>query len=251
MPTGEHPWHVAVDALIQLDVVERSCLLGEHALKAQLNELHRAMDRDREAFENPHDEGDYFAHVNDEYWQVERTLPRLHWYAQFLIAYSYFERALNQLCRAYQSAQNQVIGVTDLAGQGISRARDYLVKVAKITGPFDASEWQTAKLMADIRNAIAHRLGDIEHQANDPGSLYMRLKKVGIQLSDESTLANEAALILTKERVIDAIQVYRRVIEAVGGLERNFVTPKHGLPSGPYASVVPPPQDVPLPDKNG
>jgi hypothetical protein len=95
-------WCVAVHALIQLDTLERLIKLGQIALDAELNGLHKAMDEDYKTLESENGEGDYLAHVNDEYIEVSETLPCLYWYSQFLIGYSFFERALNALSMSFQ-----------------------------------------------------------------------------------------------------------------------------------------------------
>jgi hypothetical protein len=189
------------------------------------------MDEDYKKFESENDEDDYLAHVNDEYIEVSETLPCLYWYSQFLIAYSYFERALNALSMSFQKQNGAAVSIKDMSGQGITRARTYLTKVCEITSPFELPEWQRANLLAEIRNAIAHTSGYVDYLPADKRSLFSRLEGQGIELRTEILNQKDAQIIITREFVLNSIKTYRLLISEIGGLGRNFVTPKHGVPS--------------------
>jgi hypothetical protein len=221
-------WSVAVHALIQFDTLERLIKLGQNVLDAELNDLHSAMDEDYKAFESEDDEGDYLAHVNDEYTEVTETLPCLYWYSQFLIAYSFFERALNALSISFQKQNGAAASLKDMSGQGIARARIYLAKVCGITAPFALPEWQRATLLTEIRNVIAHTSGYVDYLPNDKRALFSRLKGEHIELKTEIANQEDAQIILTREFVLGSIKVYRVLLSEIGGLGRDFITPKHG-----------------------
>ena len=231
------PWTVAVDALYHFDALERLIALGQTALEAELTDLHQAMDEDYATFESPFDEDGYLAHVNDEYIQVSETLPYLFWYSQFLITFSFFERALNALCMSFQKQHDFALSLKDMSGQGIFRAKLYLAKVCGVTGLFQISEWNQVALFAEIRNAIAHANGCIAYRPDDKASLYSRLVQMNVEVKTEVADQDDARIILDREFVSDSIKVYREVVALAGGLERNFVTPKHGLPSSREAKL--------------
>jgi hypothetical protein len=224
-------WCVAIHALIQFDTLERLIKLGQNALDIELNDLHAAMNEDYKTFESEGDEGDYLAHVNDEYTEVTETLPCLYWYSQFLIAYSFFERALNALSMSFQKQNEAAASLKDMSGQGIGRARIYLAKVCGITAPFALPEWQQATLLAEIRNVIAHTNGYVDYLPTDKRSLFSRLKGKDIELKTEIANQEDAQIILTREAVLSSIKVYRVLLSEIGGLGRDFITPKHGQPS--------------------
>ena len=113
------PGSVAINELIKLEVLERLCRIGQGALSAELDELHEAMDRDYETLENPNDEDAYLGHINDEYIEVSETLPCLHWYAQFLIAYSFFERSLNAFVYSFASRKQLSESLARCSGQSV------------------------------------------------------------------------------------------------------------------------------------
>lgn len=229
------PWSVAIHALIQFDTLERLINMGQIILGKELNDLHEAMDEDYKSVQGTHEEGDYLAHINDEYIEVSEILPCLYWYSQHLIAYSFFERALNALSLSYQKQNGSFVSLTDINGQGITRAKTFLTKVCGKTKPFELPEWQMATLLGEIRNAIAHRSGYIDYLPDDKGSLYSRLLGIGIELKTETADQEDAQIILSHEFILSSIKIYRVVLSEIEGLGRDFVTPKHGLPgSGKY-----------------
>lgn len=226
------PWSVAIHALIEFDTIERLCALGKSALDRELDELHAAMDADYKAFESKDEEGDYLSHINDEYIQVSEILPCLHWYAQFLIAYSFFEKSLNALSASFQQKNGLALSFKDMNGMGIDRAKTYLIKVCNITSPFMLPAWKKVKEFSEIRNAIAHRNGFIDYSPNDKSSLYSRLANAGLELKSETKDQDDAQIILTADFVLNSIEIFKSMIREIAGLGKDFITPKHGLPSG-------------------
>lgn len=194
--------------------------------------MQEAMDRDYEAFETPNDEDAYLGHVNDEYIVVSETLPCLHWYAQFLIAYSFFERSLNAFAYSYAGQNGTSLELKDINGRGIDRARRYLSKVCNIEEPFNSLEWQKIRTLSEVRNTIAHRSGYTDYLPDDRGSLYFRLQEDGLELRTEESGQEEVQIFISGDFVLDSIKTFRELLSLVGGLGPGFVTPKHGLPSG-------------------
>ena len=229
---GSPPWCISIEALISFDTIERLCSLGEKMLNAELDKLHEAMDRDYETLKSEHNEDAYLRHVNDEYLVVSETLPCLHWYSQFLITYSLFEMSLNAFAVSYRKKIGTPIRLKDMSGQGIIRARNYLSKVCGVTEPFNLPEWQTATLLSEMRNAIAHRSGFVDYCPSDERSLYCRLHKENIDLKRDLAGQKDARIVLTADAVSKYIKVFRVLLSEIGGHGREFVTPKHGLPSG-------------------
>jgi len=226
------PWVVATHALVHFDTLERLIRVGRDALTTELDNLHKAMDADYAAFTPEDDEGDYLAHVNDEYIEVSETLPCLYWYSQFLITYSFFEKALNALCMSFQKKNGYSVSLKDMSGQGINRAKLYLSKICRIGAPFKLPEWNQIALAAEVRNAIAHGSGYIDYRPNDKGSLAARLMYKNVEVKTEVSNQEDAQIILGEDFVLDCVKTYRVLLAEIGGLGRDFITPKHGLPSG-------------------
>jgi len=156
---------------------------------------------------------EYYDHIYDEHVNVTETLPQMQWNAQFLIVYSTFEHMLHELCRIVERRSDLNLSFKDLGGQGVTRARNYLFKLAGVESPFQSAAWTRALLLADIRNAIAHRNGEIEFSPKAGGSLSARLsKEAHIKLDRMTTDDNTARIVMDGEFVRASIVELRTVL---------------------------------------
>src|SRR5947208_3490271 len=118
-------------AQIDFGVMQRHCEVSKKGLKEELDDLEETMDKEIAAL-NEHEKDAYFRDINDYWIETAETLPRLQWYAQLLIAYGYFEKLINDVCQEIKLERGISLSLKDLQGHGITRARNYLVKVAHI-----------------------------------------------------------------------------------------------------------------------
>src|SRR4051794_24222198 len=88
-----------VEAALEFYILERQCKIADAALAEELKKLEEAMASELDGLDEHSTDG-YFSSINDEYIEVAETLPRLQWYSQFLLAYSFFEKSLNDMCIA-------------------------------------------------------------------------------------------------------------------------------------------------------
>ncbi len=156
---------------------------------------------------------DYSDFVSDEYTKIFEVLPRLQWHAQFLVVYSTFEHSLHELCNIVKNKSGFSLSFKDLEGQGINRSANYLRKVAGVHSPFSAPEWQRASLLAEIRNVVAHRNGEIPLHGND---LVRRIENMaGVTLKQLVEGLDHVDLILSSEFVRDAIVDLRKMLTKI------------------------------------
>lgn len=158
-------------------------------------------------------------HFADEIWLIETQLPRMQWYAQFLVVFGTAEAMLNKLCDFVQRRSQLSVAVKDMHGMGIERAALYLSKVVKVTSPFQAPAWQRAKLLAEIRNAIAHKDGELRAEKNNPKSLYMRVQGIDGLVTSSMEGDDTATIIINSDFVRDAIRDLRAVLTLVADYE--------------------------------
>jgi hypothetical protein len=204
------------EILIEFEVMERHCELGKKMLESELKEIQDLIDNNLEGADDNY-AGAFLADINDEFIEVYEVLPRLQWYSQFLVAYSFFEKSLNDICKLLQTYFEYSLSINDLSGQGITRAKNYLSKVAGVTKPFKMSEWQSAKLFADIRNAIAHKNGFVDILPNDSGSLFARLSnRNDLELKQELADQTDAQIQFGMDFVSSSINAYKVIIFAIG-----------------------------------
>ena len=105
-------------------------------------------------------------------------------------------------------------------GLGIERAKNYLSKVAGVKTPFEKPSWQRAKLLGEIRNAIAHRNGEVDYPLYDKKSLGARLSKEShLQLKKHIPDQEDAELILSSEFIRQSIVELRDVLVNVCNYE--------------------------------
>ncbi len=164
-------------ALIDFGVMQRHIEVSKKGLKAELEDLEEMMDKEISSL-NEHDLDAYFGNINDYWIETAETLPRLQWYAQLLIAYGYFEKLINDVCQEIKSERGISLSLNDLQGQGITRARNYLVGVAHIERPFTGHRWQLIKLVAKLRNAVAHGDGYMDYAPDNAKSTYSQISKI-------------------------------------------------------------------------
>lgn len=155
----------------------------------------------------------------DEYETTVEVLPRLQWYAQFLVAYSTFEHSLQRLCEIVERRSHLPISYKELAGSGIQRASEYLKRMVAVKAPFASTEWQRALLLGEIRNKIAHANGAVTIRTKDQKSLYRRAKALKHLKFDESDGRADAVLVLDAEFVRTALEALQKVLIDVANYE--------------------------------
>ena len=184
----------------------------QKALESEIEKMTANMDDEEQS--------GYIDHMHEEYVTATESLPRMQWYAQFLIVYSTFEHMLHELCRIVQRRSDFSLSFKDLEGAGITRARNYLVKVAGVEAPFQTAAWNRALLLAEIRNAIAHRNGEIDYQPENKKALSAKLKnEKHLELKKNIAEQEDAQIILNAEFVRQSIESLREVIVDICNFE--------------------------------
>lgn len=198
--------------LYDFDALEEHRVFAAQSLDAQVKALDRRVASVAKNLRKE-DRDAYYDHIYDEYVNTQEVLPRVQWYAQFLIVYAMFEHMLNELCRIVQRRSGFRLSLKDIEGKGITKARNYLVKVAGVESPFQTRAWQRVCLFNEIRNAIAHNSGEIEMQRGNPKHLSTRLSKEShMQLKTLVPDQEDAQIVLSPQFVREAIADCRKVL---------------------------------------
>jgi hypothetical protein len=193
----------------------------ERHFAKSVKDFEKRVEAAKAAMVDPDEEGSYTGDMSDEYFDLVERLPRLQWYAQFLIVYSSFEDALNQLCRIVKERSGFSLGFNDMAEGGITRASRYLKKVAAVESPFQTASWHRAKLLGEIRNTIAHSNGNIrEANLAKEGSLAARIKDLpGLTVKQVTAEQKDADIVLSSEFLKDTISHLHTVLADVCNYE--------------------------------
>ncbi|CDT85891.1 hypothetical protein BCT42_14570 [Vibrio lentus] len=203
---------MAYEACFTFDAMIRHCDIAKRGLDAELKLLEDIMDRDLEGADSNFEDY-YHREINDFWIETAQTIPRLQWYSQFLISYGFLEKSLNDICFAIQRETKSPLGLKDLSGQGISRARNYLVKVAGISKVFQSEHWQSIKLLAEVRNVVAHKDGLVSYEPKNHSSLFYKLSKVELlTLEQEYIDQSEVQIMFDQFYVVKSIELYRQFI---------------------------------------
>jgi hypothetical protein len=147
--------HADFEALSEHLRFVRSMLDQEHG------RLGRRIEELRQAIADDADLESRFGHVRDEDLRLQESLPSLQWMSTFLLTYGLFEKNMNSICAVSKKPEGVGIGLKDVAGQGIERAKTYLTKVCELTGPFNSLDWAEIVRLSKLRNLLAHASGEI------------------------------------------------------------------------------------------
>jgi hypothetical protein len=213
---------VLYKALWELPTYRRHCEVAKQGLEGELNQLEIEMDKELGGL-NEFEQDSFFRDINDHWIETAETLPRLQWYAQLLVVYGYFEKLLNDFCEEQRSAQTLKLSLKDLYGQGVERARSYVVKVIGLDKTFSSKNWQAIKNISVLRNSVAHRDGVIDYEPDLPSSVYSKLGKIiGIELRQEVMNQQDAQIYFNEQVVMEALNIFESFIrELIAEMENG------------------------------
>ncbi len=201
--------------LYEFDALEEHRIFAESSIKGSIKSLEARIEKESKQLD-PDEHDDYFDYMHDEYLSTKEIVPRIQWNSQFLIVYSTFEHMLHELCRIVKRRSGFDLSFKDLGGLGIERSKNYLSKVAGVKSPFQNPDWQRAKLLAEIRNAIAHSNGEIEINSTNKKLLGTRLEKEQhLKLKKLIPEQEDAQIVLSSEFVRNSISELRAVLVAI------------------------------------
>ena len=96
------------------------------------------------------------------HWKLYSIFPELQWNSIFNSAYAMFEKHLNDVCKILEKDTKTEIGLKDLKGQGIERAKIFLSKVVGIKKVFNSPEWNEIQNYSKVRNILVHTSGKLD-----------------------------------------------------------------------------------------
>jgi hypothetical protein len=199
---------VLCTALWDLPTYLRHCEVSKRGLADELSQLESEMDKQLTDL-NEREQDSFFRDVNDHWIETAETLPRLQWYSQLLTVYGYFEKLLNDLCIEQRDANKLPLSLKDLHGQGIERARNYLVKLVGLNKTFSTAEWQRIKLISLLRNSVADRDGFVDFEPDNLKSTYSKLNQInGVELRQETMNQEDAQIFFAEQVVIEVIELF-------------------------------------------
>lgn len=152
---------------------------------------------------------DYIEWATDDAFQLADRFPSLVRKTSFVFLYGLFEHTLMNLCghvKKYGKFKEKVTGGKD---KGITAVQVYLKTVAKVKFPDQSKQWNEIKSMAEIRNLLSHRQGQIKGEPSKALLAYIKKKKGMIELAGVNEIK------LNTGYCEDAIEVIRTFFTAL------------------------------------
>lgn len=153
---------------------------------------------------------DYFS---DDYYIIEEIHVGLYRKSTLVLLYSFLENSMNSLCRYLCLKNKYPVILSDLRGEGIVRAKDYLEKLADVDFSLLNGEWSCLMTLNKIRNCIVHSEGDIK-VSKSPEQLEKLISNVsGLSFNNEKKIKVEHEYIVYCMDKIEAFfeKLYQQV----------------------------------------
>jgi len=116
-------------------------------------------------------------------YKIEFLLPRFFWSPFIVSMYAVLETSIIEISRLIQHSQKQGIGINDLRGDFLERAKKYYKNVLKFVLCSDSTAWQRVKILSEVRHAIAHANGRLEMLNENSKKRIMTLEKQNLGIS--------------------------------------------------------------------
>lgn len=139
---------------------------------------------------------DFYA---EEFHRIDRIFLRTFRYSAVVGIYSLLETSMNSLCSILKQMKGINIEIEEIKGDGIERAKTYLIKTCGIKFPERSHAWPEIQKLNKIRNCIVHAGGDI-WRTNSPNKLNNILKN-----TKGLAIENDRYLLVEKKYLEDAI----------------------------------------------
>jgi len=146
----------------------------------------------------------------DVQWKLHGVFPIFQWNSIFNSAYNMFEKHLNDLCKILGEQTTNQVGLKDLKGKGIERAKLFLSKVIGITDVFNSTEWSEIQSYSKIRNILVHTSGELDLNQNKHKEVYnyaMNHSKLVVHPEDPE--ADRGQLTILPEFIYDSLSSYK------------------------------------------
>ncbi len=133
------------------EMVEETLVARAEALGADLEERAKDFPETQRAA--------FFESYAEDYVELADELPSILRYSVLTSADIALESYLNGTCATWAELTGARVGLRDLRGTGIYRARAYLKKVAGVPFPDQTGSWLDVLRLHELRNAVVHADG--------------------------------------------------------------------------------------------
>ncbi len=117
--------------------------------------------------------------------KVEFLFPRFFWGPFIVSLYAVLETSVIEIARLIQQSQKQGIAINDLRGDFLERAKKYYKHVLKFGLCSDDNAWQRIKILAEVRNVIAHANDRLDRSNENTKRRIKALEKQNLGISSD------------------------------------------------------------------
>jgi len=128
----------------------------ERMLYRERDRLKKRVDRKAAKIDDEELRSIYYEETSEEWDQLTLTFPELVRSAFFSKSVSAFETYLLRAAQAHQRRARIAVGLGDLRGDGIAKAKLYFTKVAGLPFPSGSAHWSDLCRLSEIRNIVVH-----------------------------------------------------------------------------------------------
>lgn len=152
----------------------------------------------------------------DADWKLNSVFPKLQWSSIFNSSYTLFEKHLNDLCKKFGKERSKEIGLKDIKGKGIERAKIYLSKVIGITNIFDSTEWREIQDYAKVRNVLVHTNGNLDlSKKNHKDVFNIANNHPNLFVYPEVQDSDSAEIAILPEYIYETLITYRIILSKI------------------------------------
>lgn len=148
-------------------------------------------------------------YFSEEHYEIENIFLKNLRYSAVVSVYSFLEVALNDLCAYLKRAMGLLLDLGDLTGDGIMRAKVFLIKVCKVDFPEKSNEWQEIMKLNLVRNCIVHTQGDVRCVSSPT-----KLKDV-VRNTKGLKIDNDIFLLIDSSYIVTAIENSGQLLDMV------------------------------------
>ncbi len=110
-------------------------------------------------------------YFTDEFHRYETLFPTYTFNSLLVTQFSFLERHLREICKAYENKSYSKVKLKDLYGSDIDKCKKFLTLIAEMDFEPIRSNWERIKVIQEIRNAIVHHSSQIEKSNNNQSFL--------------------------------------------------------------------------------
>ncbi|MGO1297769.1 MAG: hypothetical protein ACTMIA_10725 [Vibrio sp.] len=150
---------------------------------------------------------DYLENYNDQYAmkmaELDHFFYRVNRVSMVLSLYSFLESSLMEICNQKKDECQIKISVTQLAGNGVNRCKNYLeiFNIINFNEHNIKKYWDKIPTFNLVRNALAHAEGDIE--------TFNKLKESTVEGTPGLSIEDGSILMISRQYVIEHIEIVR------------------------------------------